>query len=83
MPARVVNLDEVWAALDQCAKGWTANPSTEYWRVNYNGKTYHRLPLGKHGKRVNPEVEAGHVRTMARSFGIETCFRRALPGIYN
>jgi hypothetical protein len=83
MPARVVSLDEVWAALNQCAKGWTANPSKEYWRVYYKGKTYYRLPLGKHGKRVNPEVEAGHVRTMARLFGIEDCFSQVLPSIYN
>jgi hypothetical protein len=82
MPARVVNLDEVWAALDECAKGWTAKPSKEHWRVFFKGKTFHRLPLGKHGKRVNPEVETGHVRTMARLFEIEECFRRVLPNVY-
>jgi hypothetical protein len=71
--ARVVKLNDVWAMLDQCAPGYTKRASREYWIVGYCGKTYRTLPLGRHGRRQNPEIESGHVRSMARHFGILPC----------
>jgi hypothetical protein len=68
--------------MDECAKGWTSHPSEEHWSVYVGKKVYPRLPLGKHGRRDNPEIEAGHVRGMARHFDLVDCFKRALPSAF-
>jgi hypothetical protein len=69
--ASVVRLDDVFLMLDRCAAGHTRRASREYWRVTYNGKTYRALPLGSHGRRHNPEIESGHVRSLVRHLGID------------
>lgn len=68
--ARVVKLNDVWAMLDDCASGHTKRASDHYWIVSYNSKTYRSLPLGPHGKRQNPDIEAGHVRSLVRHLQI-------------
>lgn len=80
--ARVVRLDDVWAMLRACAPGCRPKETDHHWAVTYQGKTYRRLPLGSHGRRHNPEIEAGHVRQMVRFLGIEDCARRRLPDLY-
>lgn len=73
---RLVRLKDVWAMLDRCVDEWKAIPGrrNEYWRIEVTGKQpYPRLPAGKHGSRENPEIESGHVKQMARHFGIEEC----------
>jgi hypothetical protein len=42
------------------------------------GSPDHALPLGPHGRRVNPEIETGYVRSLARHLGIEECARSHL-----
>jgi hypothetical protein len=64
--------------LDRCIGSgkWKPIPgkNNEYWRVEVLGHSpYPRLPTGKHGNRENPEIECGHVKNMARFFGIEEC----------
>lgn len=68
--ARVVDLEDVWRMLEACAPGYTKRASREYWTVRYNGKAYRSLPLGAHGRRHHPELEAGHVRSMLRHLGV-------------
>ena len=74
----LVELDEVWRCLDHCCgkAKWSRRSTKHYWRVTFNGKTYATLPLGEHGNRNNAEVEAGHVRKMARHLGIYECVRK-------
>jgi hypothetical protein len=64
--AHVVRLDDVWTMMDACARGYQKRPSSHYWIVTFNGRTYRTLPLGEHGRRKNPEIETGHVRSMIR-----------------
>jgi hypothetical protein len=68
--AHVVKLNDIWLMLDACAPGHTRRPSREYWTVTFDGKTYRSLPLGPHGRRHNPDIEAGHVRSLIRHLGI-------------
>jgi hypothetical protein len=70
--AHVVKLDDIWSMLDDCAPGHTRKASQHYWAVTFGGKTYRSLPLGPHGRRHNPDVEAGHVRSLIRHLDIST-----------
>lgn len=65
--------------LDVCAPGYRRKQREHNWCVMYAGKTYHRLPLGEHGKRADPEVKLGHVKQMVRQLGIEDCAKREIP----
>lgn len=70
--------NEIAAMLDVCAPGWSAKPKKHRLWV-YHGKLRVMLPLGKHGSsRSNPEMEVGHVRGLARHFGILDCAQREL-----
>lgn len=77
-----VRLKVILRMLDRCAPGAAIeNKKHRYW-VRYGGKTYRGLPLGRHGRRENPEVEIGHVRQLIRYFGIDgDCARRAIPAL--
>jgi hypothetical protein len=66
----VVKLLDIWRMLDECASGHQRKASTEYWTVKFNGKSYRSLPRGPHGRRVNPDIETGYVRSMIRHLGI-------------
>lgn len=77
-PLRLLTLKVIWEALDHCAPGYEARKSLHHWRVTYQGRTFPTLPLGKHGRRENPEIEVGHVRKMARFLDIEECMFRTL-----
>jgi hypothetical protein len=68
--AHTVKLNAVWLMLEECAKGYTKRDTREYWLVSHNGKTYRSLPLGPHGRRHNPDIESGHVRSLIRHLGI-------------
>jgi hypothetical protein len=74
----VIRLLDIWGMLDRCAPGHVRRQGKHHWIVSYNGRTYHTLPLGPHGRRVNPDVAAGYVRSMARHLGIEACARQLL-----
>jgi len=77
----LVTLKEIREMLDACAPGARIVPKEHHNWVLWNGRTYRGLPLGKHGKRVNPEIEGGHVRRMARFFEILECAKKHLPQI--
>lgn len=82
MAARTIRLADVWKALDHCCPGNQRTTSDHYCGVSWKGKTYPRMPLGKHGQRKNPEIEAGHVRQMIRFFGVTTCFWGQIPEVF-
>lgn len=64
--------------LDVCAPGWSDKVKVHR-RWVYYGKLRFMLPLGKHGAgRNNPELEIGHVRGMARHFGIMDCAKKQI-----
>ncbi|MCK6574569.1 hypothetical protein L6V77_26120 [Myxococcota bacterium] len=76
-----VALEEVWRMLEHCAPGHSRQATTHYWCVRFNGITYPRLPLGNHGRRKFPAVQAGHVRAMARHLGFLDCARGFIEGL--
>ena len=62
--------------LAACADGHCVTHTTHHYRVDYNGKTYYRVPKGAHGDR-NPEIEAFHVRKLIRMLQIDAnCARK-------
>ena len=68
--------------LDECAPGAGIEAKKHRHWVRYAGKTYRGLPLGRHGRRENPEIEIGHVRQLIRFLGIdEECARQAIPAL--
>lgn len=76
---RVVRLDDVWAMLDHCLKGYERSEKPHRWNVKFAGRVYHEVPLGKHGHRKNAEIEAGHIRGLVKFFGIKTeCYSQFL-----
>lgn len=74
----MVRLLDIWAMLDACAPGHVRRQGRHHWIVSYEGRTYHTLPLGPHGRRINPEIATGYVRSLARHLRIEDCARRLL-----
>lgn len=72
-----VALKDVLRMLDECAPGHTREQRTHHFCIYYNGSTYPSLPRGEHGK-ANPGIQKGHVKKMARHFGILDCARRVL-----
>ena len=63
--------------LDACAPGYSRRATDHHWIVTYKGLPFRSLPLGAHGKRTNPEIEAGHVRAMVRMFALDSaCVER-------
>lgn len=74
----LVRFKDILRMLDECAPGAVVEAKEHHNWVRFGGRTYRGLPLGKHGARKNPEIEAGHVRRMARFFGILDCARKLL-----
>lgn len=75
----LVPLKAIRKMLDACAPGARIVAKKHRNWVLYKGLTFRGLPLGEHGRRENPEIEIGHVKTMARHLGILDCARRLLP----
>ena len=70
--------------LDHCAPGHTRKAREHNYLVTYKGVSYPSLPLGKHGRRDNPDIQAGHVKKMVRFLGLDSkrdidCVNRMLP----
>ena len=76
----LVRLKTIQDMLDACAPGWKADDSDHNWIVTYKGKTFERLPLGKHGRRTNPEVKLGYARKLATFFDlVKECVEANVP----
>lgn len=77
--ARLIKLNDIWRMLAECAPGYERRESREYWTVKYNGKSYRSLPRGPHGRRINPDIETGYVRSLIRHLAIDLeCAERSL-----
>lgn len=63
--------------LDRCAAGHTRKLQKHNYAIRYQGRTYPALPKGAHGK-ANPPIQKGHVKRMARFFGIMDCAKEFL-----
>jgi hypothetical protein len=72
-------LSDVFAMLDECARGYSADPKTHKIWIRFGGQTFH-LPTGERGTR-RPEVYVGKVRSMVRLFGIKPCADQFIPGL--
>ena len=70
-------LSDIRQMLESCAPGHTIKKQTHNYLVCFNGRSYPSLPLGPHGK-ADPQIEKGHVKRMARFFGILDCARQHL-----
>jgi len=68
--------------LEECAPGYETRQTVHFHVVSYKDKTFSTLPLGKHGARRNPEIEAGYARALARQLEIVDCAKKQLPQIY-
>lgn len=58
--------------LKKCAGGYELTRYTHSIAVRYQKKTAY-LPKGGHGRKGNHQIEAGHIRKMARTLDIEKC----------
>jgi hypothetical protein len=65
-----VNFSDVERMLRDCAPGADIRRTTHGYRIVYKGKLYRSFP--KHDP-----VEIGHVRKMARHFGILECAKKS------
>jgi hypothetical protein len=74
--SRLVALNDVWAMLAECAPGYRKKKTDHHWWVMHGNLKYPGLPLGDHGARKNPEIQAGHVRQMIRQLQIEPCGKK-------
>lgn len=84
MGAGLAALADVWAMLDDCAAGNTKHDHDHSWCIRWRGLTYPDLPLGQHGRgrtTGRAEIQLGHVRQLARQFGIEECAGQHFPSI--
>lgn len=77
-PGTLVSLKDVWAMLDHCLPGWSKRETDHHWQIRSGARVYQHLPLGPRGRRSKVDVEAGHVRGMARFFNILDCATRFL-----
>ncbi len=62
----MVSLDDVKRMLDHCAPGYAIDLKTHFRVIRFGQLTYPTFPKHK-------EIEAGHVKKMARALGIFAC----------
>lgn len=67
----LISIKEITEMLEECAQGYSMDLKTHFRIVRFNGLTYPSLP--KHD-----EIEAGHVRKLARNLGILDCAKKIL-----
>jgi len=76
---KIIKWKLVEAMLNSCAPGHIVKDKTHRRWVTWKGRTSAILPLGPHGKRENPEIQTGKVRTLI--WGLEIprdCAERVL-----
>jgi hypothetical protein len=72
----LVRLNDLLDILAECAPGFTVDEKKHHYWVRYRGRTFRSLPLGKHGRRFNVEVEFGFVPVPTTLFRVLAVFRR-------
>ena len=78
----LIRIKQIKKALEECLPGCRWEPGKHRWHVYPpgDGNTFY-LPQGEHGSGDRAEIQRGHVKKMARQFGIEDCMKRALRGL--
>jgi len=78
-----VPLGAVWKALDFCLPGHRVVEKTHHWWIYppTDAPPYMRIPKGGHGSRRKVRIECGHVKCMARQFGILDCMIEQINGL--
>jgi hypothetical protein len=65
--------------LDHCARGYRRVEGAHKWRVEFAGRTFPDLPIGRRKSRT-PEVQLGAVKKMVRHLQVDPrCAERELP----
>lgn len=72
-----VPLKDILEMLSACAEGHSITQTNHHYCVRYNGKVFPTLPRGEHGK-VNPGIQRGVIKKMARALGIYDCATKYL-----
>ncbi|MCB9905255.1 MAG: hypothetical protein H6831_12680 [Planctomycetes bacterium] len=68
--------------MDECLPGCRWVEGQHRWHVYPpKGGAVFYLPQGEHGAGDRAEIERGHVRKMARQFGVLEEMKRALKGL--
>lgn len=71
-----VPLDTVLKLLEECAVGHSIRPTTHFFIVTFNGKSFPTLPTYKN-------TELGHIRSMVRALGInKECANQYIPRLF-
>lgn len=77
-----VRLRDIRKALDACLPGCRWEPGKHRWHVYPpNGDPPFYLPQGRHGANERAEIERGHVKRMARQFGVLDPFKDHIQGL--
>lgn len=76
----MVRLDDVWTALNVCLEGYRVEEKLHHWWVFGPGDhpPYRSVPKGPHGARKRVKIEVGHVRSLARHFGVLPCMEEQM-----
>lgn len=77
MASGQIALNEIWAMLETCLPGHIRKLHTHYYSIRCVGRIYPSFPKGEHGK-ANPLIEKGHMRRLARFYGIMECAKEHL-----
>ena len=77
MASGEISLSEVWKMLEACLPGHVRKLHTHHYSVRLRDRIYPAFPKGAHGK-ADPSIEKGHVRRLARFFGIMDCAKQHL-----
>ena len=76
-----VKISKVWKMLRKCAEGHEVTEQPHSFRIDFFGRTYWNFPRGKR-KLKDPEVEAGHIKKMARHLRLDfECVEKYLPQV--
>jgi hypothetical protein len=77
-----IRLRSIREALDQCLPGCRWEVGQHRWHVYPpNGGAKFYLPKGEHGTGDRAEIERGHVRKMARQFGVLADMESRIDGL--
>jgi len=76
-------LRDIRDALDHCLPGcrWILGDHNYTIQPPKGAPPYRPFPSGAHGKGWRAEIEVGHVKRMARQFGILDCMKQTLEGL--
>lgn len=82
MGVGMLRLKDIWAMLERCAPGHRRVEKVHRWWIYYKQWKVTLMPTGKHGTRVNPEIQPSKLRYVVRLFEIEACATDFFPAVF-